>query len=99
MISRAIESLRPKASWTLIGDSYQALDWHDDTQSKPTESEVESEVLRLKSVDEAIKYKANRAAEYPPVTDYLDAVVKGDQAQIAKYIADCQAVKAKYPKP
>jgi len=43
-------------------------------------------------------YIAKRAAEYPPITDYLDGVVKGDQAQIDKYIADCQAVKAKYPK-
>jgi hypothetical protein len=43
-------------------------------------------------------YIAKRQAEYPPFTDYLDGVAKGDQAQIAKYIADCQAVKAKYPK-
>ena len=43
-------------------------------------------------------YKELRAAEYPPITDYLDGVVKGDQAQIDKYIADCLAVKAKYPK-
>jgi hypothetical protein len=43
-------------------------------------------------------YKYKRAAEYPPMTDYLDGIVKGDQAQIEKYIADCQAVKAKYPK-
>jgi hypothetical protein len=44
-------------------------------------------------------YKAKRAAEYPPITDYIDGVVKGDQAQIDAYIAACQAVKAKYPKP
>ena len=44
-------------------------------------------------------YKAKRQAEYPPMTDYLDGVAKSDQAQINKYIADCQAVKAKYPKP
>lgn len=43
-------------------------------------------------------YKAKRASEYPPITDYLDGVVKGDQAQIDKYIADCLAVKVKYPK-
>ena len=43
-------------------------------------------------------YKAKRADEYPPITDYLDGVVKGDQTQIDKYIADCLAVKAKYPK-
>jgi hypothetical protein len=43
-------------------------------------------------------YIAKRAAEYPSFIEYLDGVVKGDQAQIDKYIADCQAVKAKYPK-
>jgi hypothetical protein len=40
-----------------------------------------------------------RANEYPPMSEYLDGIVKGDQAQIDKYIADCLAVKAKYPKP
>ena len=44
-------------------------------------------------------YKYQRAAEYPPVTDYIDGVIKGDQAQIDAYIAACLAVKAKYPKP
>jgi hypothetical protein len=43
-------------------------------------------------------YIAKRQAEYPSFTDYLDGIAKGDQAQIDKYIADCQAVKAKYPK-
>ena len=43
-------------------------------------------------------YIAKRQAEYPPITDYIDGVVKGDQAQIDKYIADCLAVKLKYPK-
>jgi hypothetical protein len=47
---------------------------------------------------DAHAYIAKRQAEYPPMTDYLDGIAKGDQAQIAKYIADCQAVKAKYPK-
>ena len=47
---------------------------------------------------EALTYAEKRAAEYPPFTDYLDGVAKADQAQISKYIADCQAIKAKYPK-
>ena len=46
----------------------------------------------------ALDYADKRRAEYPPFTDYLDGVVKGDQAQIAAYIAACQAVKIKYPK-
>lgn len=44
-------------------------------------------------------YDVKRAGEYPPITDYIDGVVKGDQAQIDAYIAACQAVKSKYPKP
>ena len=48
---------------------------------------------------DAHAYIAKRQAEYPPFTDYLDGIAKGDQAQINKYIADCQAVKAKYSKP
>ena len=48
---------------------------------------------------EANAYKAKRQQEYPPITDYIDGVVKGDQAQIDAYIAACQAVKDKYPKP
>ena len=44
-------------------------------------------------------YRTFRAAEYPPMADYLDGIVKGDQAQVQTYIDACLAVKAKYPKP
>ena len=54
--------------------------------------------IAVQAYIDAHAYIAKRAAEYPSFIDYLDGVVKGDQAQIAKYIADCQAVKAKYPK-
>lgn len=63
-----------------------------------TWAELQAEVTRLQAEELATQYQVNRSAEYPPITDYLDGVVKGDQAQIDKYIADCQAVKAKYPK-
>ena len=43
-------------------------------------------------------YKYAREKAYPPSTDYLDGIVKGDQDQVDKYIADCLAVKAQYPK-
>jgi hypothetical protein len=43
-------------------------------------------------------YIERRQAEYPDFKEYLDGIVKNDQAQIDKYIADCQAVKLKYPK-
>jgi len=58
-------------------------------------SDTEAEALRPKT---ELTYAQKRAAESAPMTDYLDGVVKGDQAQIDKDIAECQAVKAKYPK-
>jgi hypothetical protein len=45
------------------------------------------------------QYQRDRAAEYPSINNYIDGVVKGDQAQIQTYIDACLAVKAKYPKP
>lgn len=64
-------------------------------------TDEEADAIRITTIQEAqaaLTYIQKRAAEYPPITDYLDGLVKGDQAQIDKYIADCLAVKAKYPK-
>lgn len=47
----------------------------------------------------ATEYQRQRADEYPPMSDYLDGIVKGDEQQVSDYIAACLAVKAKYPKP
>jgi hypothetical protein len=62
------------------------------------ENIVQYDEAAVQAYIDANAYIAKRASEYPPITDYLDGVVKGDQAQIDKYIADCLAVKAKYPK-
>ena len=43
-------------------------------------------------------YKEKRAAEYPDFRDYLDGIVKGDNAQVQAYIDACNAIKNKYPK-
>ena len=48
---------------------------------------------------DVLSYAQKRASAYPLITDYLDGIVKGDQDQVAAYVAACLAVKAKYPKP
>lgn len=63
------------------------------------EAAVAAKVAELQAEYEAQAYARSRAAEYPPVTDYLDGIVKGDTAQVQAYIDACLAVKAKYPKP
>lgn len=52
-------------------------------------------------------YKDERRAEYPPITDQLDALMKyvaqldskSIPPELAEIAAQCMAVKAKYPKP
>ncbi len=61
-------------------------------------NEVAYDKAAVQAYVDAHAYIAKRASEYPPITDYIDGVVKGDQAQIDKYIADCLAVKTRHPK-
>ena len=43
-------------------------------------------------------YALLRKAEYPPIEEYMDALVKGDEEAIEAYKEKCLAVKAKYSK-
>lgn len=58
----------------------------------------EAETLRQASIIPPT-YQELRAVAYPPMSMYLDAVVKGDEWQKQTYIDECLAIKLKYPKP
>lgn len=60
---------------------------------------TEKEAIALAPKAPEPTYVELRAAEYPPITDYLDGIVKGDLEQQKAYISACLAVKEKYPKP
>lgn len=62
--------------------------------------EQRDELIQQKQTDtfNSLSYIEKRKLEYPPMEDYLDAVVKGDQALIQEYIEKCLAVKEKYTK-
>jgi hypothetical protein len=60
---------------------------------------TDEEAEALRPVLPEPTYAELRAAEYPPMADYIDGIVKGDAAQVQAYIDACLAIKAKYPKP
>jgi len=95
IIGRAINKINPKAK-------YQYTDINNITWLEGTipisKSEIEAKIIELQAEYNSNQYQRDRAKEYPDFRDYLDGIVKGDQAQINKYIADCLAIKAKYPK-
>ncbi len=83
----ALHSVYPQIARTVGETAYDA-----------NGNEVAYDKSAVQAYVDAHAYIAKRASEYPPITDYIDGVVKGDQAQIDKYIADCLAVKQRFPK-
>jgi hypothetical protein len=79
------------------GNGAYIKEWNLDI-AQPTIAQLNALESQANEVERLNLVKENRANEYPDFKDYLDGIVKGDQAQIDKYIADCLAVKTKYPK-
>lgn len=90
------KNLNNELFWLDEGDDPQK--WLSDCVQITDAEAVTIRAATQQAAFNALTCSQKRAAEYPPITDYIDGVVKGDQAQIDKYIADCLAVKAKYPK-
>ena len=95
----ALQTIAPGAQWTLNGDQYEGLTWLSEDIEQPTEEALLVEAERLQAEYDALEYQRLRKPEYPPIEDYIDGIVKGDEAQVQAYIDACLAVKAKYPKP
>ena len=97
MILEAILKINPNAQANVNAEDINKIEWLNGTIQIPKE-QILQKIEELQSEYKANEYKRNRSKEYPDFKDYLDGIVKGDQAQIDKYIADCLAIKAKYPK-
>ena len=50
-IPAALQSLKPGAQWVLRGDVYSGIEWMDSSQTKPTETEVNSKISSLDSAE------------------------------------------------
>lgn len=101
-IVHALFSLRPGASWVLNGDEYEGIIWKDEIQTKPTKEEIEAEIQLLQAEYDSKEYQRLREPEYPDLKELADALYwnsKGDETKMNEYIAKCEEVKNKYPKP
>ena len=92
----AILAIKSDAEVSTLADG--SLNWMDGNPTNITEEQIATKLAELQVEYDAKEYQRKRQSEYPNIYDYVDGIVKDDQAQIDKYIADCQAVKAKYPK-
>ena len=96
-IIKAIKAINPNAQVSVNAEDINQITWLNGTQPIPA-NEILAKQQELITEYNSNKYQRDRANEYPDFKEYLDGIVKGDQAQIDKYIADCLAIKTKYPK-
>ena len=50
-IPEALQALKPGAQWVLRGDDYTGLTWLDSSQTKPTETEINSKISELNNAE------------------------------------------------
>ena len=98
-IISAIVAIKSDAQVSVRGEDINQITWHDGNPTNITEEQILAKQVELQAEYDALDYARKRAAAYPSIYDYMDGIVKNDQAQIDKYIADSQAETAKYPKP
>ena len=92
----AITSLKPNsAGWVLIGND---LDWQDDKIAKPTQSEIDAEVIRLQAVYDSQEYARKRKAKYDALNQFeliSDDAINGTTTHKDAILA----IKSEFPKP
>ena len=96
-VTDAILAINPNASVRVLGNDLDRIDWYNETPVI-SKSDLQAKMTELQAEYDAQDYARKRKSEYPDIYDYMDGIVKNDQTQIDKYIADAQAVKSKYPK-
>ena len=91
----ALMSLRPGAEWVLRGDE---LEWVDQTQTRPTDAEIDAEVARLQALEPTRIAEANRRAAYVQEADPLFFKAQRGEATEQEWLDKVAEIKQRYPK-
>jgi len=94
----ALNTLKPNALWVITGDdTYANIDWRDEEQTKPTESEVDAKVAELQATYDALDYSRKRKVEYDQLNQF--ELISDDSINGTTTHKDAiLAIKTKYPK-
>ena len=95
----AIKSLKPDAEWTITGsDAYANITWYDEVQTKPTESELTTEVTRLQTIYDGQDYARKRKVKYD-LLNQDDMRYDDTKNSTTTWVDAIDAIKAEFPKP
>ena len=78
--TRALQNLKPTSSWRWEGTDYSGLTWFDSGSTKPTESEIDAEVIRLNNAEpmRLLRVERNRLLTACDWTQSRDLTLSND---------------------
>jgi len=91
----AILSLKPDSTFILRDN---VLEWLDSEQTKPTESEIDAEIIKLQAEYDSKEYARKRKAKYDALNQFeliSDDAINGTTTHKDAIVA----IKAAHPKP
>lgn len=92
----ALKSLCPDCVFIIHGNTYDDIEWFEENpQGKPTQEEVEAEVIRLERQSALNQYQRDRQQAYPSIADQLDILYHYGYEGWHAAISD---VKQRFPK-
>jgi len=94
----AIDSLKPNAEWKIVGDDlYANLEWLDSVKTKPTESELTTEVARLQAIYDSQDYARKRKAEYDQLNQF-EMQFDDKENTTTTWVDKINEIKGRHPK-
>jgi len=97
-ITHALQSKWPGSQWVGNGATIDDITWKESNSSpKPSQSEIDAEIVRLQAEYDAQEYARKRQAEYPSIAELTVALYDTDDKSAVE--AKRASIKAKYPKP
>jgi hypothetical protein len=96
VFTEAVQNLLPNVPLHIDGTEYENIHILDETKTKPSKEEVESEVERVRQYYQNTEYQRDRASAYPSIEEQLDVLY---HQGYDGWKASIDEVKDKYPKP
>ena len=91
----ALRNITQSTKFNIHSDN--ELEWYDTTQTQPTQSEIDTEVIRLQAEYDSQEYARNRKQEYEQLNQWemhFDDQLNGTTT----WVDSINEIKARYPK-
>lgn len=98
-VAKCLEKLRPGEQWSLDGDTYEGLVWHDST-TKPTREEIDAAwaVVQAEQIKTtlitAIQSHMDKTAQSLNYDDIKTACTYADEPAVPKFQSEGQVFRA-----